>query len=106
MGGQHAPKGKDSPHLVVEPDMTVQTPEAGTVTMFSTSWCGYCRRLKTQLDREGIAYTEVDIERDPQSAAFVEEVNRGNQTVPTVLFPDGSAATNPSVIEVKQRLSA
>jgi mycoredoxin len=81
--------------------MTVQTPEAGTVTMFSTSWCGYCRRLKSQLDREGIAYTEVDIERDPQSAAFVEEVNRGNQTV-----PDGSAATNPSVIEVKQRLSA
>ncbi len=86
--------------------MTVQSPEAGTVTMFSTSWCGYCRRLKTQLDREGIAYTEVDIESDPASAAFVEQVNRGNQTVPTVLFPDGSAATNPSVIEVKQRLSA
>jgi mycoredoxin len=74
--------------------------------MFSTSWCGYCRRLKTQLEREGITYTEVDIESDAASAAFVEQVNRGNQTVPTVLFPDGSAATNPSVIEVKQRLSA
>lgn len=86
--------------------MSVQTPDAGTVTMFSTSWCGYCRRLKTQLDREGIPFTEVDIERDQASADFVEQVNRGNQTVPTVLFPDGTAATNPSVIEVKRRLSA
>ncbi len=86
--------------------MTIANPEAGTVTMFSTSWCGYCRRLKTQLDREGIPFTEVDIERDPEAAQFVEDVNRGNQTVPTVLFPDGSAATNPSVAEVKKRLGA
>jgi mycoredoxin len=86
--------------------MTISNPESGTVTMFSTTWCGYCRRLKSQLDREGISFTEVDIERDPASARFVEQVNRGNQTVPTVLFPDGSAATNPSAIEVKQRLGA
>ena len=84
--------------------MTLPTPGAGSVTMFSTTWCGYCRRLKSQLDREGIPFTEVDIERDADSARFVEKVNRGNQTVPTVLFPDGSAATNPSLIEVKQRL--
>ena len=84
--------------------MTLPTPDAGTVTMFSTTWCGYCRRLKSQLDREGIRFTEVDIERDHASARFVEQINRGNQTVPTVLFPDGSAATNPSVVEVKQRL--
>jgi len=86
--------------------MSVQTPEAGTVTMFSTTWCGYCARLKTQLTREGIPYTEVNIEDDPESAEFVMEVNNGNQTVPTVLFPDGSAATNPSVLEVRRRLSA
>ena len=86
--------------------MTVPNPQSGTITMFSTSWCGYCRRLKAQLDREGIQFTEVDIERDRESAQFVEKVNRGNQTVPTILFPDGSAATNPSVIEVRQRLGA
>jgi mycoredoxin len=85
--------------------MTISNPESGTVTMFSTTWCGYCRRLKSQLDREGIPFTEVDIERDRESAQFVEKVNDGNQTVPTVLFPDGSAATNPSLIEVKQRLA-
>jgi len=81
-------------------------PQAGTITMYSTTWCGYCRRLKSQLDRAGIAYTEVDIEGQPEAAAFVMQVNDGNQTVPTVLFPDGTAATNPSLAEVKARLAA
>ena len=84
--------------------MTTTTPEPGTITMYTTSWCGYCRRLKTMLDREGIGYQEVNIEEHPEAASFVEEVNDGNQTVPTVLFPDGSAATNPSLAEVRTRL--
>ncbi len=84
---------------------------AGTVTMYSTTWCGYCRRLKGQMDREGIAYSEVNIEHDPQSAAFVEKANEGNQTVPTVLIvsADGSTEkvmTNPSLAQVKAALSA
>jgi len=74
------------------------------VTMYSTQWCGYCHRLKSQLDREGIAYDVVDIERVPDAAFVVEQVNGGNQTVPTLLFPDGSAATNPSIAEVRTRL--
>jgi mycoredoxin len=86
--------------------MTERTPAAGTVTMFSTTWCGYCRRLKSQMDAEGIAYDDVNIEEQPDSAAFVEAVNGGNRTVPTVLFPDGSAVTNPSLTEVVQRLGA
>jgi mycoredoxin len=85
---------------------TPANPANGTVTMFSTTWCGYCRRLKTLLDREGIAYTEVNIEQDPDAAAFVEQANGGNQTVPTVLYPDGSVETNPTLAQVKERLSA
>ncbi|MDF2093445.1 MULTISPECIES: mycoredoxin [unclassified Knoellia] len=85
--------------------MTIEAPAAGTVTMFTTSWCGYCVRLKSQMNREGIDFTEVNIEEHPQSAEFVMKVNGGNQTVPTLLFPDGSAATNPSINEVKARLS-
>ena len=84
----------------------MDAPAAGTITMFSTTWCGYCRRLKTQLDREGIGYTEVNIEEVPDAADYVMEVNGGNQTVPTVVFPDGTAATNPSLAEVKARLAA
>ncbi|MEI7034551.1 mycoredoxin [Streptomyces pratensis] len=83
---------------------------AGTVTMYSTTWCGYCRRLKSQMDREGIAYNEVNIEHDPESAAFVEKANGGNQTVPTLLVvaPSGteSVMTNPSLAQVKQALDA
>ncbi|GGQ21718.1 MULTISPECIES: mycoredoxin [Streptosporangium] len=76
------------------------------LTVYTTTWCGPCRRLKTQLTREGIAYREVDIERNPEAAEFVMSVNNGNQTVPTVVFEDGTAVTNPSVIEVKARLQA
>ena len=79
-------------------------PATGTITMFTTTWCGYCRRLKSALDREGIGYTEVNIEDDEASADYVMSVNGGNQTVPTVVFPDGSAATNPSLAEVRTRL--
>ncbi len=84
--------------------MSEFTPAAGTVTMFTTTWCGYCRRLKSQMEREGIAFTEVDIEVDPAAAQVVMSVNGGNQTVPTLVFPDGSAATNPSIGQVKSRL--
>ncbi|HEY7859529.1 MAG TPA: mycoredoxin [Candidatus Nanopelagicales bacterium] len=75
-----------------------------SVTMYSTPWCGYCQRLKGQMTREGIAWTEVDIEQDEQAAELVMNVNGGNQTVPTLLFPDGTMATNPSIGEVKARL--
>lgn len=72
--------------------------------MYSTVWCGYCKRLKTMLKSEGIAFREVDIEHDPDAAAFVMSVNGGNQTVPTVKFPDGTALTNPSIKDVKAKL--
>ncbi|MBG0740664.1 mycoredoxin [Paeniglutamicibacter antarcticus] len=74
--------------------------------MFSTSWCGYCRRLKSQLDSQGIGYTEVNIEDVPGTAELVEKLNGGNQTVPTVMFPDGTSATNPSLRDVQARLAA
>jgi len=80
-------------------------PLTGTITMFTTPWCGFCRDLKRSLDRAGISYTEVDIEQQRGGADFVMSVNGGNQTVPTVVFPDGTAATNPSLAEVRLRLA-
>jgi mycoredoxin len=77
-----------------------------SMTMYTTTWCGYCRRLKSQLEREGIGYTEVDIELVPEAAELVMSVNGGNQTVPTVVFADGTALTNPSVGAVRERLAA
>jgi mycoredoxin len=86
-------------------DTATYVPTAGTVTMFSTTWCGYCARLKKQLTKEGIAYTEVNIEEVPGTAELVASVNGGNQTVPTLIFPDGTTATNPSLAEVQTRLA-
>ena len=77
-----------------------------TVTMYSTPWCGYCHRLKGQLKRAGIEFTEVDIEQQPEAAQLVEKINNGNQTVPTVVFPDGTAMTNPSLAQVAEKLVA
>jgi mycoredoxin len=77
-----------------------------TLTMYTTSWCGFCRRLKAQLARDGIHMVEVDIERDTKAAEFVMSVNGGNMTVPTIVYPDGSAATNPSAKAVKEKLAA
>jgi mycoredoxin len=77
---------------------------ADKLTMYSTPWCGYCQRLKAQLGREGIEFAEIDIEQDPDSADFVMSVNGGNQTVPTVVFPNGQALTNPSLAQVKEML--
>lgn len=85
-------------------DTSVDT--AALVTMYSTPWCGYCHRLKSQLDREGIEITIVDIEQQPEAAAIVERVNNGNQTVPTLVYSDGTAQTNPSVKQVKEKLAA
>ena len=75
-------------------------------TMYSTPWCGYCQRLKGQLKRAGIEFTEVDIEQVPDAAKLVEKINNGNQTVPTVVFPDGTAMTNPSLAQVAEKLAA
>jgi mycoredoxin len=75
------------------------------LTVYTTSWCGYCHRLKTALRSDGISYDEVDIERDPAAAEFVSSVNGGNRTVPTVKFADGSTLTNPSGAQVKAKLA-
>jgi mycoredoxin len=74
--------------------------------MFSTEWCGYCKRLKNQLGEIGITFREINVEEEPDSAEFVEQVNGGNRVVPTLLFSDGTALTNPSAIAVKEKLAS
>ena len=80
-------------------------PDAG-FTMYTTPWCGYCHRLKGQLDSEGITYDIVDIERQPEAAQIVESANDGNQPVPTLVYRDGTSQTNPSLAQVKDKLAS
>lgn len=79
-------------------------PEHGSITMFTTEWCGYCKRLKRQLDEAGVGYNEINIEEHPETVEIVAAVNDGNHTVPTVIYPDGSTATNPSLADVQFQL--
>jgi mycoredoxin len=80
------------------------TAARAAVTMYTTTWCGYCFRLKKLMQREGIDFAEVDIEADDSAAELVMSANGGNRTVPTLLFADGTALTNPSIDQVKAQL--
>ena len=72
----------------------------------SATWCGHCVRLKTQLDRAGVAYREVDVDQDPSVLPKLEEVNGGERIIPTVEFADGTALVNPSAAAVADKVRA
>ncbi|MFI7462649.1 glutaredoxin domain-containing protein [Nonomuraea sp. NPDC049646] len=76
------------------------------ITVYSAPWCGHCHRLKAQLSRAGIPYTEIDVDETPGAVDHIAELNGGSWLIPTVVFPDGSALVNPGVEEVRARLSA
>ncbi len=77
----------------------------GSFTMYTTSWCGHCFRLKSQLERSGISdFDMVDIEEVPGAAETVAAVNDGMHIVPTLVFADGTALTNPSVATISAKL--
>jgi glutaredoxin-like protein len=73
----------------------------GTITMYSTRWCGDCRRAKRWFDAHGIAYDVIDIDHDDQAANYVIQVNGGMRSVPTIVFPDGSVLVEPSSRELE-----
>ena len=81
-------------------------PANGEITMFTTDWCGYCKRLKMMLASTDIKINEINIETTAGTEDLVKSVNGGNAVVPTVLFADGSTATNPNLNEVTERVSA
>ena len=74
-----------------------------SVTMFSTRWCGYCRRLKSQMEAEGISFHEVDLEQDPSHDERIVSATGGYRTVPTLEIA-GRLLVNPSIDEVRGAL--
>ena len=74
--------------------------------MYSSTWCGYCKRLKSQLAAVGVTFEEINIEEVEGTAEIVEKVNGGNRTVPTLVFTDGTAMTIPSAKEVVEKLAS
>ena len=77
-----------------------------TITMYGTPWCGDCLRARRFLDSSSVAYTYIDIVSNPEAAQIVEQINGGNRSVPTIIFPDGSTLTEPSNTELEQKINA
>lgn len=75
------------------------------LTVYTTSWCPFSRRLVTDLDRAGIEFTDIDVDDSAEAAVIVQSLNNGNRTVPTVVFPDGSSLTNPPLASVQAKLA-
>jgi mycoredoxin len=79
--------------------------ENGTkVKFYGTSWCYSSRKARGVFDQNNIPYEWIDIDYDEVARSYVENVNRGNRSVPTILFPDGTVLVEPSMDELKSKL--
>ena len=76
------------------------------ITMYSAQWCGDCRRSKRLLDSLNVEYTIIDVETDQSAADKVREINGGAQSIPVIVFSDGTHLTEPSDIELSAKLVA
>lgn len=81
-----------------------QTVDETQIVMYGTSWCGQTRRCRQHLDQWGIPYRWVDIDQDGEACRFVEGVNRGYRSVPTIVFPDGSTLVEPAEEQLRRKL--
>jgi glutaredoxin-like protein len=74
------------------------------ITVYSAEWCGDCRRSKRLLDSLGVEYHEINVDTDPKAAERVREINGGMQSIPVIVFSDGSHLTEPSDNALKSKL--
>lgn len=70
------------------------------IKVYTTSWCGDCMVTKNVLRQRGVAFEEIDIEKDPEAADYVMSVNGGRRSVPTLLY-DGDAISLSSFSRAK-----
>ena len=74
------------------------------IVCYATGWCGSSIRARRLLDKHQVSYRWIDIDQDPEACAFVEEVNNGYRSVPTIVFPDGSILVEPSSAELLEKI--
>ena len=78
--------------------------EREVIVVYGTTWCPDCVRAKYVLDRSNTRYVWIDIQRDPEAARKVEELNNGMRSVPTIVFPDGNVLIEPTNSELAAML--
>jgi thioredoxin reductase (NADPH) len=80
------------------------TTPANQILVYSTVWCPDCKRAKKFFGEQRVPYVNIDIEQDPEAMAYVEKVNHGMRTIPTIVFPDGSLLAEPSNAALAKKL--
>jgi glutaredoxin-like protein len=76
------------------------------ITMYGADWCGDCRRSKRLLEELDVQVTHIDVVADESAAAKVIEINGGAQSIPVLVFSDGTHLTEPSDNDLKAKLQA
>lgn len=75
------------------------------IVMYTTEYCSDCHRAKKFFEENNIAYKRVGLEDNPEATEFVRKVNNGYQSVPTIVFPDGSVLVEPSWDELRKKFN-
>jgi thioredoxin reductase (NADPH) len=76
---------------------------SSNLTVYGTTWCPDCKRAKKFFGEHRIQYAWVDVEQDPSGLQKIEEINRGKQIIPTIVFDDGSVLVEPSNAELAEK---
>lgn len=74
------------------------------IKFYGADWCGDCKRSKAFLDQEGVSYEYINIDKDSKAAEEVQRINNGNQSIPTIVFPNGKILVEPSDKELEKAL--
>ena len=98
-------RAQQAPTTLVGSAPATRLPEDEPPTMYTTTWCGDCRRAKHIFTDLGVPYREVNIEHDDTAAAIVLRVNGGMRSVPTIIFADGTVLVEPSNTALQAKLA-
>ncbi|MBI4096702.1 MAG: NrdH-redoxin [Candidatus Levybacteria bacterium] len=74
------------------------------IRFYGATWCPDCRRSRTFLDQQKIEYGYIDLEEVPGAAEEVEKINKGYQSIPTIIFPNGQVLVEPSNVQLQKAL--
>ncbi|MCI0551216.1 MAG: NrdH-redoxin [Anaerolineae bacterium] len=75
------------------------------IVMYTTTYCVDCSRAKAFFEANDIPYLRVELEGNSEATDFVMKINDGFQSVPTIIFPDGSILVEPNWEELKAKIS-
>ena len=76
------------------------------ICVYGTRWCPDCARAKQVLNKHKVPFSWIDIEENDEARAYVEKVNKGYKSVPTIVFQDGSVLVEPSNAELEKKLAS